>query len=104
MIGPSGTLELPKIPVPPSQPDQRVDDQAVRESRSAASKTALFTSIPTRPPWPSHRPNSQRRPGSVSYRDQLTPKIPLIRRAAANWNDAKRRVLASYREWIRAVC
>jgi hypothetical protein len=23
---------------------------------------------------------------------------------AVNWNDAKRRVLKNYREWIRAVC
>lgn len=28
----------------------------------------------------------------------------LILSTAVNWSDAKRRVLKSYREWIRAVC
>lgn len=33
----------------------------------------------------------------------LMPTIMLTCRIAANWSDAKRRVLSSYREWIRAV-
>ncbi|KAI0166140.1 NADH-ubiquinone oxidoreductase 14.8 kDa subunit [Xylariaceae sp. FL1272] len=34
----------------------------------------------------------------------VTPtQFARVTRSSANWNDAKRRVLAAYREWIRAA-
>lgn len=56
------------------------------------------------PPWPTSRQrNSHARRASVSILETEPPTALADHEAAINWADAQKRVLGTYRQWIRAV-
>lgn len=68
-------------------------------------KSPVRIDIATKPgqtPWQLLQHNSRRRRGNVGSFSPFSG-IAANHQSAVNWADARRRVLTSYREWIRAV-